>query len=703
MLIRLTLLFLGICTWGQAQRESTYFDIREALKHKDEVVRLDLSYKKLNSFPKEILQLKNLKRLNLSHNNITAIPPQISGLADLRRINLSHNKIESLPIQLFELKKLKKLYLDHNKLKSIPPEILQLTELKGLDVQYNPITSLPHQINKLSRLTFFRSDPLALYTLDSLRKLNASNWSFIRTVPDSIAGKPLLYYLNLTEISSFHKDLIRGKYPIQHEQANLSHIERLKDGSVDYIKFCAYLHRNLFLPWHIDEIIRERIKALVLHSFENDPKRYLLLYKHWIRYVDREKMTPHVLRNNYKPLFEKKSQWIEFYNAHVEKNERLAIVSCEFEEEIKNYESYKVYFYNSEGKFIDDHYINAYTAAECTASEDLDVSFRLVKYDLFDAYNLWELNDSLFEKIIIDSTLYMGRSKRDRIEDNATVYIPFNSYQDTSEKLYEIPELHYDSPFDEAHYTSYQAKRDSCHKYNGFSKKEKLELYRNLVMKPSNGKQLCDENRRFILELDSFLSDTSKEAYDPLGAPIFPMFKLGHRDAGQHAGMMLLDHYDNWSEEINDSTSEYFYRHWLNTIFTIYSAQKYVRKVAQIKTFNDYQDACFIHDCFQLYSMEDDTIEPLFAFPYAVSLDFDFDKLDLNKQLAIQYNCSHNSYYCDRGESPIIHSKIKDTDNLYLGYSDGYYPGRGVYLKLQNNQLIELWFFNIENVECSCI
>jgi hypothetical protein len=58
MLIRLTLLFLGICTWGQAQRESTYFDIREALKHKDEVVRLDLSYKKLNSFPKEILQLK---------------------------------------------------------------------------------------------------------------------------------------------------------------------------------------------------------------------------------------------------------------------------------------------------------------------------------------------------------------------------------------------------------------------------------------------------------------------------------------------------------------------------------------------------------------------------------------------------------------------------------------------------------------------
>src|ERR1700733_582211 len=77
--------------------------IHAAMKDTDNILKLDLSKKKLSEFPKEIRKLHNLQYLDLSKNKLTDVPSWIGELKNLQFLILSKNKIDSLPPQFGDL------------------------------------------------------------------------------------------------------------------------------------------------------------------------------------------------------------------------------------------------------------------------------------------------------------------------------------------------------------------------------------------------------------------------------------------------------------------------------------------------------------------------------------------------------------------------------------------------------------------------
>lgn len=75
------------------KEKTTFYDLEKAKLKPESVVELDLSNKKLNTFPEDILKFKNLKFLDLSNNELTELPNEINKLQKLIGIDLSNNPI----------------------------------------------------------------------------------------------------------------------------------------------------------------------------------------------------------------------------------------------------------------------------------------------------------------------------------------------------------------------------------------------------------------------------------------------------------------------------------------------------------------------------------------------------------------------------------------------------------------------------------
>jgi len=101
------------------------------------IIKLNLSYRKLDIFPKEILKLKYLKELWLNGNLIPEIPNAVHKLKELEILSLGNNYLEFIPNSLCKLKKLKVLILSNNKLKSIPDCLRNIKTLNKLDISNN--------------------------------------------------------------------------------------------------------------------------------------------------------------------------------------------------------------------------------------------------------------------------------------------------------------------------------------------------------------------------------------------------------------------------------------------------------------------------------------------------------------------------------------------------------------------------------------
>jgi Leucine-rich repeat (LRR) protein len=102
-----------------------YNRLDKALKHKEEVVYLNLSYKGLKEFPIDILELTNLETLILSFNGIKEIPSDIDTLTKLKVINLMNNPLEELPRSLANIKSLEKIYLNETMLEEEDVQFLK--------------------------------------------------------------------------------------------------------------------------------------------------------------------------------------------------------------------------------------------------------------------------------------------------------------------------------------------------------------------------------------------------------------------------------------------------------------------------------------------------------------------------------------------------------------------------------------------------
>jgi Leucine-rich repeat (LRR) protein len=137
-----------------AQEDTTriYTSLELALRNPDRVERLDLTKTRLDTFPAEIFQLKNLRELRLAKNKIPSIPPQIAQLQKLEILDVSRNKLTGIPVELFSCVHLKQLILNQNLIPNVPREIAHLQELEYLDLWSNELETLPQEISKCKRL-----------------------------------------------------------------------------------------------------------------------------------------------------------------------------------------------------------------------------------------------------------------------------------------------------------------------------------------------------------------------------------------------------------------------------------------------------------------------------------------------------------------------------------------------------------------------
>lgn len=114
-----------------------FSSIDDAKANAENVWYLDLGLQKLKSFPKEILDFKNVKHLYLQVNYWAAIPNEIGNLKKLEILDISSNYyLKTLPEGLKACTSLKQLIIkDHKlnqgeiaKIKKLLPDVQVITD-----------------------------------------------------------------------------------------------------------------------------------------------------------------------------------------------------------------------------------------------------------------------------------------------------------------------------------------------------------------------------------------------------------------------------------------------------------------------------------------------------------------------------------------------------------------------------------------------
>src|ERR1700678_4131039 len=72
-----------------------------------------------------------IRVLNVSYKQLQTVPKELGQLASLQTFALYHNQIQTIPKELGQLASLQKLYLSNNQLQTIPKELGQLAAYKN--------------------------------------------------------------------------------------------------------------------------------------------------------------------------------------------------------------------------------------------------------------------------------------------------------------------------------------------------------------------------------------------------------------------------------------------------------------------------------------------------------------------------------------------------------------------------------------------
>ncbi len=129
-----------------------FVSIQEAMKNPNAVIKLSLRKQHLKSFPKEILQFKNLQYLDISKNSIAELPDSIGLLTDLQYLACSKTGLKRLPKEIGKLVNLKYLNFNQNDLETLPPQIGNLEKLEIFDLWSNNFEEYPSTLTSLKAL-----------------------------------------------------------------------------------------------------------------------------------------------------------------------------------------------------------------------------------------------------------------------------------------------------------------------------------------------------------------------------------------------------------------------------------------------------------------------------------------------------------------------------------------------------------------------
>lgn len=183
----------------EVPHEKTYISLAKALENPEKVYKLKIKddfviinadvaklinledleiIGRLDSIPKEIGELKNLKNFyvkNRKNNKLKYLPTSIGNLKSLEILEISGNLLE-IPTEIAKLEKLKKLDLGYNQLTFLPESMGNLKSLEGLFLYRNQLQTIPNSFENLKKLQKldFRYNPLPKLEVEQL-KLKLAN------------------------------------------------------------------------------------------------------------------------------------------------------------------------------------------------------------------------------------------------------------------------------------------------------------------------------------------------------------------------------------------------------------------------------------------------------------------------------------------------------------------------------------------------
>ena len=78
-----------------------------------------------------------IRVLNVSYKQLQTVPKELGQLASLQTLYLNNNQLQTIPKELGQLASLQVLYLDNNQLQTIPKELGQLASLRYFQLDNN--------------------------------------------------------------------------------------------------------------------------------------------------------------------------------------------------------------------------------------------------------------------------------------------------------------------------------------------------------------------------------------------------------------------------------------------------------------------------------------------------------------------------------------------------------------------------------------
>mmetsp|Transcript_6873 Transcript_6873/g.19913 ORF Transcript_6873/g.19913 Transcript_6873/m.19913 type:complete len:262 (-) Transcript_6873:126-911(-) len=158
------------------------------------VIKLDLSYNKIEGLSDKIANLRLLNELNLENNALADLPPAIGELRCLRVLNLNFNKLTALPEEIGQCTMIEQLLCTNNVLVKFPESVINCIALTVLNLRCNRLTSVP----------------LELGGVDTLKSLDLSgNEGLHDQIPDYLLDDSAMCMFILQKRFEFREELSR--------------------------------------------------------------------------------------------------------------------------------------------------------------------------------------------------------------------------------------------------------------------------------------------------------------------------------------------------------------------------------------------------------------------------------------------------------------------------------------------------------------
>lgn len=132
------------------------------LKHLTHLSYLDLSNCNLTRFPRDIIELMELRYLDVGMNELTELHPDLfHHLNYLQFFDASYNRLTTIPTRsLGTCRQLKELKLTSNKIQVLADEVARLRWLTTLAIDDNPLTDLPKHFAHLADIALVIVDDI---------------------------------------------------------------------------------------------------------------------------------------------------------------------------------------------------------------------------------------------------------------------------------------------------------------------------------------------------------------------------------------------------------------------------------------------------------------------------------------------------------------------------------------------------------------